>query len=145
MECFEVFSNAKMIFQIGGNLGKSVQNMLDEANQRVAKVEINKAMEWISDSDTVFVDVRSNESIRQSGIIHGAVPAERGMIEFYADQKHSLGKSELKPEKRIVLYCTAGGQAALAGATLLDMGYGNVVNLGSFQVWKDAGGPVEDI
>ena len=89
MECFEVFSNAKMIFQIGGNLGKSVQNMLDEANQRVAKVEINQAMEWINDSDTVFVDVRSNESIRQSGIIQGAVPAERGMIEFYADQEHS--------------------------------------------------------
>jgi|TARA_B100000959_G_scaffold160610_2_gene168226 rhodanese-related sulfurtransferase len=145
MECFEVFSNAKMIFQIGGNLGKSVQNMLDEANQRVAKVEINQAMEWINDGDTVFVDVRSNESIRQSCIIQGAVPAERGMIEFYADQEHSLGKSELKPEKRIVLYCTAGGQAALAGATLLDMGYVNVVNLGSFQAWKDAGGPVEDV
>ncbi|MDP6730478.1 MAG: rhodanese-like domain-containing protein, partial [SAR324 cluster bacterium] len=41
--------------------------------------------------------------------------------------------------------CTAGGQAALAGATLLDMGYVNVVNLGSFQAWKDAGGPVEDV
>ncbi len=119
--------------------------MLDEANQRVAKVEINQAMEWINDGDTVFVDVRSNESIRQSCIIQGAVPAERGMIEFYADQEHSLGKSELKPEKRIVLYCTAGGQAALAGATLLDMGYANVVNLGSFQAWKDAGGPVEDV
>ena len=102
-------------------------------------------MEWINYSDTVFVDVRSNESIRQSGIIQGAVPAERGMIEFYADQEHSLGKSELKPEKRIVLYCTTGGQAALAASTLLDMGYGNAVNLGSFQDWKDAGGLVEDI
>ena len=144
MECFEVFSNAKMIFQIESNLGKSVQNMLDEANRRVSKVD-NQAMEWINDSDTVFVDVRSNESIRQSGIIQGAVPAERGMIEYYADQEHSLSKSELKPEKRIVLYCSAGGQAALAGATLLDMGYGNGVNLGSFQSWKDPGGPVEDI
>ena len=73
--------------------------MFDEANQRVAKVEINQAMEWINDSDTVLVDVRSNDSIRQSGIIQGALPAERGMIQFYADQEHSLGKSELKPEK----------------------------------------------
>ena len=69
MKCFEVFSNAKMNFQIESNLGKSVQNMLDEAHQRVAKVDINQAMEWIIDNDTVFVDVRSNESIRQSGII----------------------------------------------------------------------------
>ena len=67
------------------------------------------------------------------------------MIEYYADQEHSLGKPELKPEKRIVLYFTPGGQAALAGATLLDMGYGNVVNLKSLQGWKDARGPVEAI
>jgi rhodanese-related sulfurtransferase len=44
-----------------------------------------------------------------------------------------------------VLYCAAGGQAALAGATLLDMGYENVHNLGSFQGWKDAGGEVENL
>ena len=43
-----------------------------------------------------------------------------------------------------MLYCAAGGQAALAGATLLDMGYENVHNLGSFQGWKDAGGEVEN-
>ena len=91
------------------------------------------------------MDVRSKESIRQSGIIQGAVPAERGMIEFYANQEHFLGKSEFKPEKRIVLYCSAGGQASLAETTLLDMGYGNVFNLGSFQGWKDAGGPIEDL
>ena len=71
--------------------------------------------------------------------------AERGMIEFFADQEHALGKPELKPAKRVVLYCAAGGQAALAGATLLDMGYENVHNLGSFQGWKDAGGEVENL
>ena len=126
-------------------MGKSVQMMLEEAHQRVPKVEISEAMEWINDKETVFVDVRSNESVRKSGVIKGAVPAERGMIEFFADQEHALGKSELNPSKRVVLYCSAGGQAALAGATLLDMGYENVHNLGAFQEWKEAGGPVDEI
>ncbi|MGY8791540.1 MAG: rhodanese-like domain-containing protein [Pseudomonadales bacterium] len=39
--------------------------------------------------------------------------------------------------------CGAGGQAALAGKTLLEMGYKNVINIGGFSAWKDAGGPTE--
>jgi rhodanese-related sulfurtransferase len=119
--------------------------MLEEAHQRVPKVEISEAMEWMNDKETVFVDVRSNEMVRKSSIIKGAVLAERGMIEFFADQEHALSKSELNPTKRVVLYCAAGGQAALAGATLLDMGYENVHNLGSFQDWNKAGGPIDKI
>ena len=100
-------------------MGKKVQEMLDNANQRVPKVEVNQAMEWMNDGNTVFVDVRSKDAVRDSGLVRGAVHAERGMIEFFADQEHALGKPELKPAKRVVLYCAAGGQAALAGATLL--------------------------
>ena len=126
-------------------MGKKVQEMLNEANQRVPKIEVNQAMKWINDENTVFVDVRSEASVRDSGKIKGAVHAERGMIEFFADQEHSLSKPELNPDKRIVLYCGAGGQAALAGATLLEMGFENVHNVGSFQSWKDAGGEVDNL
>ena len=126
-------------------MAKKVQEMLDDANQRVPKIEINDAIKLINDENTVFLDVRSNDAVRDSGIVKGAVHAERGLIEFFADQGHSLHKTELHPEKKIVLYCGAGGQAALAGATLLDMGYENVHNMGSFQSWKDAGGETEDI
>ena len=126
-------------------MAKKVQEMLDDANQRVPKIEINDAIELINDENTVFLDVRSNDAVRDSGIVKGAVHAERGLIEFFADQGHSLHKTELHPEKKIVLYCGAGGQAALAGATLLDMGYEKVHNMGSFQSWKDAGGETEDI
>ena len=37
----------------------------------------------------------------------------------------------------------AGGQAALAGKTLSEMGYASVKNIGGFADWKEAGGPVE--
>ena len=126
-------------------MAKKVQEMLDEANQRVPKIGINDAIELINDENTVFLDVRSNDAVRDSGLVKGAVHAERGLIEFFADREHSLHKPELNPEKKIVLYCGAGGQAALAGSTLLDMGYENVHNMGSFQSWKDAGGEIEDL
>ena len=47
--------------KLGGIMGKKVQEMLDNANQRVPKVEVNQAMEWMNDGNTVFVDVRSKD------------------------------------------------------------------------------------
>ena len=44
-------------------------------------------------------------------------------------------------DAEIILVCGAGGMAALAGKTLLEMGYQNVLNVGGFASWKDAGGP----
>ena len=54
-------------------MGKKVQEMLDNANQRVPKVEVNQAMEWMNDGNTVFVDVRSKDAVRDSGLVRGAV------------------------------------------------------------------------
>ena len=50
-------------------MGKKVQEMLDNANQRVPKVEVNQAMEWMNDGNTVFVDVRSKDAVRDSGLV----------------------------------------------------------------------------
>ena len=41
----------------------------------------------------------------------------------------------------IVLICGAGGQAALTGKTLREMGFSRVANVGGFPDWKSAGGP----
>ena len=46
------------------------------------KVEVNQAMEWMNDGNTVFVDVRSKDAVHDSGLVRGAVHAERGMISF---------------------------------------------------------------
>ena len=67
----------------------------------------------------------------------------RGMIEFYADDSHPLHTPSLKKDADIVLVCGAGGQAALSGKTLKDMGFQNVSNVGGFSSWKEAGGPVD--
>ena len=74
-------------------MGKKVQEMLDNANQRVPKVEVNQAMEWMNDGNTVFVDVRSKDAVRDSGLVRGAVHAERGMIEFFCRSGTRLGKA----------------------------------------------------
>ena len=46
-------------------------------------------------------------------------------------------------DAEIILVCGAGGQAALAGRTLIEMGFKHVSNVGGFGAWKDEGGPFE--
>ena len=49
-------------------------------------------------------------------------------------------KSEIDNNKKIIVYCGAGGQGALATKTLQDMGFQDVSNLeGGSDAWIKAG------
>jgi rhodanese-related sulfurtransferase len=123
---------------------KTAKTYLDEANAVVPKVSVETGIEKHKAGNAVFVDVRDSADIAASGTIAGALRVARGMIEFRADETHAMHNPALKKDAEIVLICGAGGQAALAGKTLLDMGFKDVSNAGGFAAWKDAGGPVED-
>jgi len=74
----------------------------------------------------------------------GAHRVPRGMIEFMADPAmEAMYNPIFDKDAEILLVCGAGGQAALAGKTLKEMGFVNVTNIGGFPAWKEAGGPVE--
>ena len=122
---------------------KRAADYLSEANNAVPRVE---AKDTISKhgGDTIFIDVRDSSDIAGTGTIAGALRIPRGFIEFAADDATPFFNKALSKEAEIVLICAAGGQAALAGKTLLDMGYKNVSNVGGISDWKDAGGAMED-
>tara|TARA_B100001750_G_C15075659_1_gene383400 strand:+ start:93 stop:377 length:285 start_codon:yes stop_codon:yes gene_type:complete len=86
-----------------------VQEMLNDANLRVPKIEVDQSMAWMNDENTVIVDVLSKDSVLGSRLVNGALCSAREMIKFFASQEHSLGKHELNPDKRIVLYYAAIG------------------------------------
>ncbi len=122
---------------------KKAADFLNEANAVVPKISVEEGIEKHKSGKSVFVDVRDSGEIANSGTIAGAERISRGMIEFRADIGHPLHHEALTFDADIVLVCGAGGQAALTGKTLKDMGYQNVSNVGGFSAWKDAGGPVE--
>ncbi len=122
---------------------KTAKDFLKEAHAVVPKVPVEEAIKKHG-SSTVFVDVRDSADIAKSGTIAGAVRAQRGFIEFLADESTPHHNPALKKDAEIYLVCGAGGQAALTGKTLKDMGFRNVYNIGGFGDWKKAGGPTED-
>lgn len=122
---------------------KTAKDYLDEANAVVPKITVEEGIAKHKSGGAVFVDVRDSADIKASGTIEGALQVPRGMIEFRADESHPMHNPALSKSADIVLVCGAGGQAALTGKTLVDMGYTKVSNVGGFPAWKDAGGPVD--
>lgn len=122
---------------------KKAQDYLDEANAAVPKISVDEGIALHAHGNAVFVDVRDSMDIAASGTVAGAERISRGMIEFMADDSHSLHNSAMQKDAKIVMICALGGQAALAGKTLKDMGFSDVVNVGGFANWQQAGGPTE--
>ena len=50
---------------------------------------------------------------------------------------------KIKSDQPILVYCGGGSRAALAGKTLLELGFTNVQNLGGLKDWIEAGGEIE--
>ena len=122
---------------------KTAKDYLEEAHAVVPRVPAEEAIK-LHGSDTVFVDVRDSAAIAKTGTIEGAHRIARGMMEFTADPSTEFHNEALQKDAHIALVCGAGGQAALAGKTLIDMGFTNVVNIGGFPDWQKAGGPTEE-
>lgn len=122
---------------------KTASDYLEEANAVVPKMSAEDAVAKHKAGGGVFVDVRDGTAIAESGTIAGALRIPRGMLEFNADPTHPLHAEGMDPEAEVYLICAAGGQAALSGKTLKDMGYKNVTNIGGFKSWVEAGGPTE--
>tara|TARA_B100000676_G_scaffold3529_1_gene3279 strand:+ start:601 stop:975 length:375 start_codon:yes stop_codon:yes gene_type:complete len=121
---------------------KTAKDYLDEANKVVNKIDVNEAIKKHKSSPAIFIDVRDSSDIAKTGTISGALKIQRGLIEFVADETTALYNDALKKDSEIILVCGAGGQAALTGKTLIDMGYTNVTNVGAIGDWEKNGGPM---
>ena len=124
-------------------MARTVQQMMEAANALVPRITVDKAQELISTGNALVVDVRDAPEVAQTGKVAGAIHVSRGMLEFRADPTTSLHDRNFDQRKSVILYCAAGGRAALCGRLLKDMGYPNVYNLGSFKDWTEAGGAIE--
>ena len=122
---------------------KTAADMVADAKSRIDLLGPDQVAGEI-EQGAVLVDLRGAEERNQNGSIPGAVHADRGLLEFYADPSSAYHKPELDPDKRVILHCASGGRSALAAKTLQEMGYSNVAHLeGGYNAWKESGKPTE--
>ena len=123
---------------------KKMMQYMEEANAIVPRINGSEAVSHYQDENAVFIDVRDANMIANSGIIKGGHHVPRGLFEFVADEDSPMFNPLFDKSKTFYLNCGAGGMAALAGKTMKEMGFENVINIGGFDEWVEAGGAVED-
>src|SRR5690349_9328104 len=100
----------------------SVKELLAAANATVSQVDRAEAEALIS-GGALVVDVRDAPELQAAGKVKGAKHVPRGMLEFRADPASPYHDPDFDPARTVIVYCAAGGRAALAGKTLQDLGY----------------------
>ena len=81
----------------------------------------------------VLIDVRTPEEYAQ-GFIGGAINMDMKNESFVSNIQ------QIDKNKKVYLYCKAGGRSAKASKVLDSLGYKNIINLeGGFDAWKEEG------
>jgi len=121
------------------------QALIEGAMAQIKTVSLEQAQDFMSDANTVFVDIRDVRELEREGMIPNALHAPRGMLEFWVDPDSPYYKPIFGEGKRLVLYCASAWRSALATETLQRMGVPNVCHLeGGFSSWKKAGLPTAE-
>jgi rhodanese-related sulfurtransferase len=123
----------------------SVKEMLTAANGLVPRISPAEARTMIAAGTVLVVDVRDATELAATGKVAGAMHVSRGTLEFKADPESPYHDPAFDRNRTVILYCASGGRSALAGKTLLDLGFRDVRNLGGFTGWVESGGPVESL
>lgn len=123
---------------------KTAAELVARAKKDIENLSVEEVAAELASGKAVLVDIRESEERVQNGFIQEALHLPRGMLEFYADPTSPYHRSELQPDKRVILHCAGGGRSALAVHSLLELGYSNVAHLdGGIGAWTAAGHPVE--
>ena len=100
-----------------------------------------------SEAQGVILDVREAHELADDGHVAGAVHVPRGFLEARADPTNAAGEKRLHEshaaKEPVYVLCASGARAALAAATLIEMGYEAKPIEGGLKGWRDAGRPVE--
>jgi rhodanese-related sulfurtransferase len=124
-------------------MAKTAKDLVEAANAVVPKITPAQAQEIVAKGNALIVDVRDAPEVEQSGKVAGAVHIPRGMLEFRADPESPYHDQNFAKDKTVIVYCAAGGRAALSGQALKETGYTEVYNMGGFKDWADSGGAID--
>lgn len=122
-------------------MGEASREIMRKARQQVPEWSATQVRESLAQQreegaqaqDVTLVDVREKNEWNE-GHIPGAIHVPRGFLELQIE--------EAVPDKdqTVVLYCAGGVRSLMAGNTLQQMGYRNVISMaGGFGKWKGSG------
>lgn len=124
-------------------MSTTAAQMVAHASALIGQTSPQDAAAELDRGSAVLLDVR--EPVEWEQYIEGSVQIPRGLLEFQADPASPRHNPSLDPARRVIVFCRSGVRAALAGETLVKLGFADVANMtGGFTAWKEAGLPTSD-
>ncbi|AFJ01351.1 beta-lactamase domain protein [Methylophaga frappieri] len=112
-------------------MAKTAMDLVQAAKAAIQEVSVSQAQQMLRE-DSIALDVREPVEF-EAGHIADARHIPRGLLEFMVGNHPDFQDKT----RSIVVYCKSGGRAALATATLQQLGYSNVVNvIGGYDAWQ---------
>jgi rhodanese-related sulfurtransferase len=124
---------------------KTLEDLLNEANELIPRISYEETIKKINNEDSIIIDVREETEVFNQGIIKDAIHIPRGLLEFKLVLNSSDNPFDINDNTNLLVYCAGGYRSALAGKTLLDLGFKNIFNIGGFQEWVNSGGEIQPI
>ena len=117
---------------------KTFRDVMAEARQLVPEWTPDEVRQRMSNGGGYrLIDVREKEEYRE-GHLPGSVSVPRGFLDMRIEEVVA------DKDAPVILYCAGGTRSLLAGRTMRELGYTNVVSMsGGYGAWKGAGHPWE--
>ena len=128
----------------GGRLRQTVDELLSAARAGLVRPGPVDAFAAQA-AGALLVDIRSDDEIREDGVIPGAIRIARNVLEWRADPSCETCDARIADlDARLILVCRHGYQSSLAAANLQALGFSRATDLdGGFEAWEAAGLPIE--
>ena len=125
---------------------KTVKILLEEANSQIQTIPVEKAKDYLSEKDCIFIDLRDIRELKKTGKIPKSFSCPRGMLEFWIDPESPYHKEIFSQKKKFVFYCASGWRSALSTKTAIEMGLEEACHIeGGFSAWVKSNGEVETL
>lgn len=83
-------------------MSSSVRQLVTRARDEVCNMSVPEVAGALEGGGVTLVDLREPDEVRREGAIPGAVPAPRGMLEFWADPASPYHREEFVPSARTI-------------------------------------------
>lgn len=118
-------------------------DLLERLFPTVAQIDGKTAVSRHAAGEVVMLDVRKPHEIKRGGAVPGAVQVPLEFVRHAANPKSPHYSPKLTREAPVVVFCQLGDISTRASRMLMKMGFTDVMELGVFRNWLEAGGPVE--
>jgi rhodanese-related sulfurtransferase len=119
---------------------KGYQELVTEAQAVITTITVAEAAAQMCNDEILFIDVRGDVELANTGVIPGALHVSRGVLELIIDPASPYYNPVFGVNKTFIFYCGSGGRSALAAQRAQEMGLEQVVHIGGgLKAWKNAG------